>query len=270
MESLRGGPGFHIPAKIPDFQIFLVAALTMKMTAFFLFQRRSHRLALSYLLIAPLSSTSMSLQAPKVTSTERIASTRWLALDTYHWTDPEGKERQWNVAARTTTTEGRADAVMIIPLLRSNDGSLDTLLVQQFRPPMKQATLEFPAGLIDAGEAVETCALRELKEETGYRGTCLKISRPVCMSPGLTNEQVHVALVDVDMNHIDNQDPKAELDEGEFVMVKRVSLKQSLEQYLDNVAEHPMPIMGLYLFAMGYELGRRCHGEEGPANEVKK
>ena len=31
-------------------------------------------------------------------------------------------------------------------------------------------TIEFPAGLMDAGETCEECALRELKEETGYTG----------------------------------------------------------------------------------------------------
>ena len=30
--------------------------------------------------------------------------------------------------------------------------------------------IEIPAGLIDAGESPEVCAVRELKEETGYVG----------------------------------------------------------------------------------------------------
>lgn len=31
-------------------------------------------------------------------------------------------------------------------------------------------TIEVPAGLIDEGETAEECAVRELKEETGYVG----------------------------------------------------------------------------------------------------
>jgi len=49
------------------------------------------------------------------------------------------------------------------------------LLVEQFRPPIGQMTIEIPAGLVgdvpgedDRGNPEETAALRELMEETGY------------------------------------------------------------------------------------------------------
>lgn len=35
---------------------------------------------------------------------------------------------------------------------------------------MERVTIEVPAGLVDAGETPEECAIRELKEETGYVG----------------------------------------------------------------------------------------------------
>ena len=55
-------------------------------------------------------------------------------------------------------------AVVILPLFE--DGSV--LLERQFRYPLHQVFLEFPAGKIDAGEVSLLCAQRELKEETGY------------------------------------------------------------------------------------------------------
>ncbi len=55
-------------------------------------------------------------------------------------------------------------AVMIVPLL--DDGRL--VVERQFRYPMKQVMLEFPAGKLDAGEDPWHCAIRELAEETGY------------------------------------------------------------------------------------------------------
>lgn len=55
-------------------------------------------------------------------------------------------------------------AVMIVPLL--DDGRL--VLERQYRYPVRQVMIEFPAGKLDPGEAVLACARRELFEETGY------------------------------------------------------------------------------------------------------
>lgn len=55
-------------------------------------------------------------------------------------------------------------AVMIVAQL--GDGRL--VLERQYRYPVQQVMLEFPAGKIDAGEDSLACAQRELREETGY------------------------------------------------------------------------------------------------------
>lgn len=56
-------------------------------------------------------------------------------------------------------------AVAVVPI--AADGRL--VLVRQWRHPVGQVLLEFPAGKIDPGEARRTTAARELREETGYR-----------------------------------------------------------------------------------------------------
>lgn len=55
-------------------------------------------------------------------------------------------------------------AVMVIPIL--DDGRL--VLERQFRYPVGQVMIEFPAGKLDPGEEPLACARRELLEETGY------------------------------------------------------------------------------------------------------
>jgi ADP-ribose pyrophosphatase len=55
-------------------------------------------------------------------------------------------------------------AVAVVPLL--DDGRL--VLVRQYRYPLSKVLLEFPAGKRDAGESTLACAMRELREETGY------------------------------------------------------------------------------------------------------
>ena len=55
-------------------------------------------------------------------------------------------------------------AVMVVPVL--DDGRL--VLERQYRYPLRASFIEFPAGKIDPGEDILTCAQRELREETGY------------------------------------------------------------------------------------------------------
>lgn len=58
-------------------------------------------------------------------------------------------------------------AVMVIAMLES-EGVLRLVLERQFRYPLRQVMIEFPAGKLDAGESTWACAQRELLEETGY------------------------------------------------------------------------------------------------------
>ncbi len=55
-------------------------------------------------------------------------------------------------------------AVMVVAL--ADDGRL--LMERQYRHPMGQVMLEFPAGKRDPDEDSLSCARRELQEETGY------------------------------------------------------------------------------------------------------
>jgi len=213
---------------------------------------------------------------PRIDRVDKVGATKWLALETYHYTDIEGKQRAWDVATRTTkpdatmqdqkvntpgNTHSTADAVIIIPLLKSKTNAtakLETLLVEQFRPPVRCATMEFPAGLVDKNETVEQAALRELREETGFVGDFCSVvpdvSRAVCMSPGLATETVHIVLVHVDLdNPYNHGTPKPDLDDGEHVTLHRTDLDEGLKSLLDQCPA--MPIMGLYLFAVGFQLG---------------
>ncbi len=55
-------------------------------------------------------------------------------------------------------------AVAVVPLL--DDGRI--VLVRQYRYPVAKVLVEFPAGKRDAHESTLQCAMRELREETGY------------------------------------------------------------------------------------------------------
>ena len=81
------------------------------------------------------------------------------------------------------------DAVAVVPITPSDE----VILVRQFRPPVRTRLLEIPAGLLDVdGEDALTCASRELLEETGYRHTEIVFLGGVYLSPGFTDEYIHL------------------------------------------------------------------------------
>ena len=67
-------------------------------------------------------------------------------------------------------------------------------LVRQYRVVLGRVTLEIPAGKLEGGEQGESCAARELVEETGLRAEKLVHLATVLGSPGFTDEHTEVFL----------------------------------------------------------------------------
>ena len=202
--------------------------------------------------------SSDKLYSSRITGKELAGTTRWLKLETLSYVDQTGKARKWDMATRTTKREGSsADAVAILALLRSADNAdyVETLVVQQFRPPVNAVTVELPAGLIDAGESAEVAALRELKEETGYVGSAAYCSGPLAMSPGLCDETCQLVVVEVDLSNPSNQNPVAQPEETEFITVTKVPLHQLHERVLALEGEGCITIGMLHLLSFGLQLG---------------
>ena len=62
-------------------------------------------------------------------------------------------------------------AVVIVALVETAGEPLRLVVERQYRYPVRQVMIEFPAGKLDPGEPPGACARRELFEETGYRAT---------------------------------------------------------------------------------------------------
>jgi ADP-ribose pyrophosphatase len=109
-------------------------------------------------------------------------------------------------------------AVMIVPML--DDGRL--VLERQFRYPVGQVMIEFPAGKIDPGEDPLACARRELLEETGYSAT--EWSRAGTMHPVISYS---TEFIDIWFARGLTLSQSA-LDEGEFLEVITATPEQIL------------------------------------------
>ncbi|MDZ4188008.1 MAG: NUDIX hydrolase [Hydrogenophaga sp.] len=79
-------------------------------------------------------------------------------------------------------------AVMVVALL--DDGRV--VLERQFRHPMQQVMIEFPAGKLDVGERSLVCAQRELLEETGYSAREWAFAGRLAPTIGYSNEIIDI------------------------------------------------------------------------------
>jgi 8-oxo-dGTP pyrophosphatase MutT (NUDIX family) len=183
-----------------------------------------------------------------------VGATRWLRLETLEYLDDEGKPRKWDRAVRTTKqSEESTDACVILAILKLEDRE-EVVLVRQFRPPVAAYTIELPAGLIDKGETVEEAAIRELREECGLVGKAVRTSPSLVMSPGLTNESIAIVTVEVDMQDPANQNPKQQLDEGEFVQMLCVDRRKLLDDLVQRRESGDKVFSALWTLAQGMAL----------------
>ena len=114
------------------------------------------------------------------------------------------------------------------------------LLVRQYRYAIAQETLEIPAGKLDPNETPAACAQRELREETGYRGTMEHIST-FYTTPGFTDEVIHLFFAQ-DLVW----DPLAP-DDDEFIGVERMPWDEAVQKAQRSEFNDAKTMLGILL-----------------------
>jgi ADP-ribose pyrophosphatase len=128
-------------------------------------------------------------------------------------------------------------AVTILPL----DSEDCILFIRQYRHAVGMELLELPAGTLSPDELPEHCALREIREETGFAaGKLVKIGE-FYLAPGYSTEYMHLYLA-TDLH----PDPLPG-DEDEFITLERIPIGQAYQLALNGGLQDGKSLAALLL-----------------------
>jgi ADP-ribose pyrophosphatase len=114
-------------------------------------------------------------------------------------------------------------SVVMLPV----DAQGNLLFVRQYRHAAGLDLLELPAGTRDGAEPYETCAAREMREETGMAAGKLEQVGEFYLAPGYSTEYM-VAFLATELTH-----SPLKADDDEFLQVEKIPVKRAIE-----MAEH--------------------------------
>lgn len=130
------------------------------------------------------------------------------------------------------------DWVFTIPEI---DGKF--ILVKQFRHGEDKLDIEFPGGVIDAGEEPEVAAARELEEETGYKAGKLTKLGEMNPNPALYSNHIHIYLAE-DLIPTGKQ----HLDHDEMINILELPIDEVIELAGTEEFFHALMCSALFMY----------------------
>ena len=150
-------------------------------------------------------------------SSQRIYTGRVINLDVDKVEFPDGSVGELEMVRHP-------GASAVLPFLSDPRGEdPQILLILQYRYAADAFIYEVPAGRLEPGETPESCAHRELLEETGCTAQRVERMTTVYTTPGFTDERIHLFLA----TGITRGEAQREADE--FVENKVMPLSRALE-----------------------------------------
>ncbi|MEL6403240.1 MAG: NUDIX hydrolase [Chloroflexota bacterium] len=164
----------------------------------------------------------------KILSTKTIFDGRLLRVRHLTVELPDGTQAQREVLKHPC-------AAAIVPLDENNN----VLLVKQFRIGAGQIFYEIPAGLLEQDEDPRDTAIRECREETGYRPLNVEPLGGMYLAPGYSDEYIHLFYA-TGLEHA-----PLDQDTTEFVTPERLPFTQALNMIDDGTITEAKTIAAL-------------------------
>lgn len=143
---------------------------------------------------------------------ESLLAGRAFKIRRDHLRTPDGRETAYEIVEHT-------GSVVMVPI--DSDGNL--LFVRQYRHAAGSDLLELPAGTRDDNESYESCAAREMREETGMAAKTLEKVGEFYLAPGYSTEFMAVFIAR------DLTPSPLPQDQDEFLELERIPLDRAFQ-----------------------------------------
>lgn len=127
-----------------------------------------------------------------------------------------------------------------VGIVAINDNN-EVILIKQFRKPIEKVIWEIPAGKLEVGENPKECAIRELKEETGYEPQNLKLIHKFFTSAGFSNQKLYIYLA------TGLTPGESNPNDDESLEVYKISLEEAYNMVVKNEIEDAKTSIGILL-----------------------
>jgi ADP-ribose pyrophosphatase len=157
----------------------------------------------------------------KILKVTKLTRQKWINLFAATYENRTHGVGRWLFVSRKANPRAerdQCDAVVIVPVLISTDQPPRLVLEKEFRVPVGDYVIGFPAGLLEKGEGIEEAVRREMLEETGLEVVrCKRITQPIYSTSGLSDESA--AMVFVDVRQVPGVEPQPEASEDITLML---------------------------------------------------